>query len=81
MKEFIAQTAPAVYIPSKKKVKYPVSKYLLVNPPNAKERKKPTQVGTHNIQVMKSYQYEDLLKIHLRGVSKIDPDVMIVDIP
>ena len=81
MKEFIAQTAPAVNIPSKKNVKYPVLKYSSVNPPNVKERKNPTHVGIHNIQVMKLYQYSDFLPIHCRGFSKKDPDVMMVDIP
>lgn len=81
MKEFIAQTAPAVNIPSKKNVKYPVSKYSFVNPPNVKERKNPTHVGIHNIQVMNSYQNDDFFNIHRRGLSKIPPDVIIVDIP
>ena len=81
MKEFMAQTAPAVNIPSKKNVKYPVSKYSFVNPPNVKERKNPTHVGTHNIQVMKSCQKVDILLIHSRGFSNIAPEVIIVDIP
>ena len=64
MKEFIAQTAPAVNIPSKKNVKYPVSKYSLVKPPNVKERKNPTHVGIHNIQVKNSYQNSDFEPTH-----------------
>jgi len=77
----MAQTAPAVNIPSKKNVKYPVSKYSFVNPPNVRQKKNPTHVGTHNIQVTKSYQNVDLVDNHNLGFSKIAPDVMIVDIP
>lgn len=81
MKEFIAQTAPAVNIPSKKNVKCPVLKYSLVNPPNVKERKNPTHVDIHNIQLTKSCQNVDFVLIHSRDLSKIAPEVMMVDIP
>jgi hypothetical protein len=48
----MAQTDPAVNIPSKKNVKLPVSKYALVSPPNANDKKNPHHVGIHNMHVI-----------------------------
>ena len=69
----MAHTDPAVNIPSKKNVKLPVSKYALVSPPNANDKKNPTHVGIHNIHVINSPQKVEWLIIHVRGLLNIDP--------
>jgi hypothetical protein len=69
----MAQTEPAVNIPSKKNVKIPVSKYALVSPPNAKDRKNPTHAGIQSMHVKKAPQKDDLLITQSRGLSNMCP--------
>lgn len=73
MKEFIAQTIPAVNIPSKKIVKYPTSKIWFVNPPKVMERKNPTHVDVHKGHPINSPKNFELRTIQARVPSKMEP--------
>ncbi len=78
---FIAQTAPAVNIPSKKIAGNQCIPYDVVNPPKKIDIKKPTQVDVHKVQLIKSPKNFDFVLIHCRWFSKMEPQTKIDVIP
>jgi hypothetical protein len=80
--EFIAQTEPAVNIPSKNiHGNVLISKNLFVNPPKHSERKNPTHVDVQRVQLIRSPKNFDILLIKFLVPSKIDPQTNMEVIP
>lgn len=78
----IAQTIPAVYIPSKKKLNiHHVSKNKLDILPKTIDIKKPTHVDVHSVQLIRSPKNLDLDLIISLCFSKIDPQTKIDVMP
>jgi len=74
MREFIAQTIPAVNKPSKKMDAIQcIPKYRVANPPKHIERKKPTQVPVQSVHCINSPKNPECNLIHSLGLSKIEP--------
>lgn len=74
MIEFIAQTTPAVYIPSAKMLnKGKVLKYTEDKLPSVNDIKKPTHVDVHNGQLISSPKNLECLLIHSLKFSNIAP--------
>jgi len=78
----IAHTIPALYIPSKNKLKiHKVSKNKLDTLPKNIDMKNPTHVDVHNVQLIKSPKNLDLDFIHSLCFSNIEPQTKIDVIP